>query len=183
MNNALICTKRTELHLLKPVHAEMLLHYRVENKKHLQACEPKRSPSYYTLEQVIESINYNQKQFETGSSFNLVVMTENNNEIIGLCHFSNIVYGVFQACNLGYSLAEKYQGHGYMQEVLVGAVEYIFNELKLNRIMANHLPSNDRSAKLLERLGFENEGLAKSYLKINGQWQDHVLTAKLNPRC
>jgi len=182
MTAAIVYTKRTELHILKPCHAEMLFQYRVENKKHLKACEPERLPSYYTLEQVIESINNNQKLFEAGSSVSFVVMTENNDEIIGLCHFSNIVYGVFQACNLGYSLAEKYQGHGYMQEVLVGAVEYIFNELKLNRIMANHLPANDRSANLLKRLGFVNEGLAKSYLKINGRWQDHVLTAKLNPR-
>lgn len=54
-------------------------------------------------------------------------------------------------------------------------------ELKLNRIMANYLPDNQRSAGLLARLGFAQEGLAKRYLKINGHWRDHVLTAKLSP--
>ena len=47
--------------------------------------------------------------------------------------------------------------------------------------MANYLPSNTRSEALLERLGFEREGYAKSYLQIGGRWRDHVLTAKVNP--
>lgn len=47
--------------------------------------------------------------------------------------------------------------------------------------MANYTPSNIRSEKLLTKLGFEKEGLAKSYFKIAGSWQDHVLTSKINP--
>jgi ribosomal-protein-alanine N-acetyltransferase len=48
--------------------------------------------------------------------------------------------------------------------------------------MANYMPANERSGKLLSRLGFEREGLAKRYLYINGRWEDHVLTALLNNR-
>lgn len=64
-------------------------------------------------------------------------------------------------------------------------VAYAFGALGLHRVMANHLPDNERSAKLLARLGFEVEGLAKNYLFINGAWRDHVLTARTNadPRC
>jgi ribosomal-protein-alanine N-acetyltransferase len=46
--------------------------------------------------------------------------------------------------------------------------------------MANYMPGNERSARLLERLGFEREGYAKAYLNIAGRWQDHVLTALVN---
>ena len=43
--------------------------------------------------------------------------------------------------------------------------------------MANYMPINFRSAKLLHRLGFTVEGYAKNYLLINNRWEDHVLTA------
>ena len=58
---------------------------------------------------------------------------------------------------------------------------YSFDELGLHRIMANHQPENERSARLLERLGFEREGYARSYLHIAGAWRDHVLTALVRP--
>ncbi|MCJ8298752.1 MAG: 30S ribosomal protein S5 alanine N-acetyltransferase, partial [Pseudomonadales bacterium] len=52
---------------------------------------------------------------------------------------------------------------------------------KLHRIMANYIPENVRSAKVLEKVGFKKEGYSPSYLKIAGKWQDHVLTALINP--
>jgi ribosomal-protein-alanine N-acetyltransferase len=53
--------------------------------------------------------------------------------------------------------------------------------MRLHRIMANHRPENERSARLLERLGFVREGLAKDYLFIDGDWCDHVLTSLTHP--
>jgi ribosomal-protein-alanine N-acetyltransferase len=47
--------------------------------------------------------------------------------------------------------------------------------------MASYRPENERSGRLLARLGFECEGLAKAYLKIDGEWADHVMTSRLNP--
>ena len=68
-----------------------------------------------------------------------------------------------------------------MFEILQAAIDHVFSEYNLHRIMANYIPSNIRSEKLLDKLGFQKEGLAKSYLKIAGSWQDHVLTSKINP--
>jgi ribosomal-protein-alanine N-acetyltransferase len=58
----------------------------------------------------------------------------------------------------------------------------MFDTQNLHRIMANYIPGNERSARLLERLGFEREGYAKAYLNIAGRWQDHVMTALVNSR-
>jgi ribosomal-protein-alanine N-acetyltransferase len=69
-----------------------------------------------------------------------------------------------------------------MFEALYSSKDYIFNVLKLHRIIANYLPRNRRSGALLERLGFEIEGEAKELLKINGVWEDHVMTSLINPR-
>jgi hypothetical protein len=67
-----------------------------------------------------------------------------------------------------------------MFEVAQAGIAYMFDIVGLHRIMANHMPANVRSEKLLRRLGFEREGVARAYLKINGPWEDHVLNALVN---
>jgi ribosomal-protein-alanine N-acetyltransferase len=101
--------------------------------------------------------------------------------IIGTCNYTNILRGPFQACHLGYQVALAQQGKGLMQEALRAGNRFMFEERRLHRIMANHRPENDRSARLLERLGFRREGVAHDYLFIDGGWRDHVLTALVNP--
>jgi len=101
--------------------------------------------------------------------------------IIGSCNFTNIIRGPFQACYLGYKMDFAYCGQGLMTQALQGAIDYMFNQLNMHRIMANYIPENHRSAKLLQRLGFTIEGTAKEYLYINHSWEDHVLTALINP--
>ncbi len=64
-----------------------------------------------------------------------------------------------------------------MTEALLVATRWAFKELRLHRIMANYQPRNERSGRLLERLGFVREGLAHQYLFIDGEWKDHVLTS------
>ena len=68
-----------------------------------------------------------------------------------------------------------------MAEALRATNAFAFRELRLHRIMANYRPENERSGRLLERLGFVREGVAKDYLFIDGAWRDHVLTALVNP--
>ena len=63
---------------------------------------------------------------------------------------------------------------GYITEALRCAIEYAFAQLKLHRIEANIIPRNARSRRVVEKLGFEPEGLARKYLKINGVWEDHL---------
>ena len=58
--------------------------------------------------------------------------------------------------------------------------DYAFSALGMHRVMANYMPENERSGRLLERLGFEREGFARKYLNIDGEWRDHVLTSRIN---
>ncbi len=102
---------------------------------------------------------------------------ENSDLIIGCCNFTQIFHGSFQACYLGYKIDHEYEGKGIMFEALETSIRYAFEELNLHRIMANYMPANIKSAKLLDRLGFTIEGYAKNYLLINGQWEDHILTS------
>ena len=85
------------------------------------------------------------------------------------------------ACHMGFGIAKAYEGRGLMKSLCLEAIDFAFQDLGLNRIMANYVPSNERSGKLLASLGFVIEGRAARYLKINGVWQDHVLTSLINP--
>lgn len=112
-----------------------------------------------------------------GRSARFFIFDKKSPQIIGMCNLSQIFRGVFQACYLGYKIDHAYEGKGIMLEALQHTIQFAFEELKLHRIMANYMPINLRSAKLLNRLGFTIEGFAKNYLFISNHWEDHILTA------
>jgi ribosomal-protein-alanine N-acetyltransferase len=122
------------------------------------------------------------EEFKEGRAIRFLLFLKENpeGEIIGFCNFSQIFRGPFQACYLGYHIDAGFEGKGFMSEAVAKAIEYMFEQQKLHRIMANYMPSNEKSARLLQKLGFVVEGRAKKYLLINGQWEDHILTSLTN---
>ena len=68
-----------------------------------------------------------------------------------------------------------------MVEAVRAAVAYAFDDLRLHRVSASYLPRNRRSAHVLQRAGFQIEGYAKDYLRIDGRWEDHIIAAVTNP--
>ncbi|BAJ01110.1 ribosomal protein S5-alanine N-acetyltransferase [Shewanella violacea] len=189
-----IKTARCMLTLLQHYDHQVLRDYYRDNREHLSPWEPLRGKEYFSEFSVRKRLQASNELFANGGAVHFVAFLGDESvpehgeenvtackEIIGVCNFSNVVRGPFQACNLGYSIAEKYLGQGLMGEILSAAIDYMFKEHGLHRIMANYIPENKPSGKLLASLGFETEGLAKSYLQIAGQWQDHILTSKLNP--
>lgn len=172
--------ERTHARLLEPREADIMVSFRDENRNHLEAWEPRRVPEFYTEGFWQMHLRLALRDFRDGSSVSFVLLNPDETEILGVCNYTNIVRGTFQSCHLGYALAAKHEGKGLMFEALTLANQYMFDEIGLHRIMAAYLPNNERSGNLLERLGFEKEGLARKYLKINGRWEDHVLTALIN---
>lgn len=101
---------------------------------------------------------------------------------IGQVHFSQIARRAFCNAMLGYAIDANHEGRGLMREALQAAVADAFGaRVGLHRAQANVRPENTRSLALLERLGFEREGLAREYLFIDGAWRDHVMMARRNP--
>jgi len=176
-----LVTPRTLMEVLGPVDAQLMLDYYLDNRAYLQPWEPQRNEEFFSLSHWQQVLTENQVLWESGAGLKFSALSPDRSEVIATCNFSNIVRGVFQACHLGYSIAEKYQGQGIMTEVLRAGIDHVFEDMGLHRIMANYQPENTRSAALLERLGFQQEGIAHSYLKIGGQWRDHVLTSLINP--
>lgn len=177
----LLQTPRTHIRLREPSDVSKLLRYRMENRTHLAPWEPLRVESYYTLEHCAQTIADGLEAVRTDRSYPFVVLDLDQENILASFTLANIVRGPFQACLLGYGVGAGQQGSGLMHEALEAGLAWAFGELGMHRVMANYLPSNERSARLLQRLGFEREGYARDYLQIAGRWQDHVLTAKIRP--
>lgn len=149
---------------------------------HLDRWSPPVSPAWFTEAFWRARLERAELEWQAGSAARFVLQPHGppDGAVIGTCNYTNVVRGAFQACYLGYQVGRAHEGLGYMTEALGPLNAYVFRVLRLHRIMANHVPENARSARLLERLGFAREGLAKDYLFIDGAWRDHVLTALTN---
>ena len=160
-----------------------ILAYYQQNQAHLNPYEPNRPPDFYSAHYWQQELQARIDDFYQGRSLRLFLFEQQQPRIvIGALNLNNIVRGVFQACTLGYSLAADKQGQGYMGEALTVLIQYGFEDLQLHRIMAAYMPRNHRSGNLLKRLGFRIEGVARDYVCINGQWEDHILTSLVNPQ-
>jgi ribosomal-protein-alanine N-acetyltransferase len=173
-------TARTIMTLPPPSDAALLLGYRLRNRAHLAPWEPARSEDYFTEAAARRRLEQSIVEAREGSALHFVALDRGSGAVVATCAFTNIVRGVLQACHLGFSVAAECQGAGLMHEVAAAGIAHMFNQEKLHRIMACHMPSNLRSSALLGKLGFEREGFARSYLLINGAWEDMVLTSLIN---
>ena len=176
-----ITTQRLFLRLASQEDIPQILKYYIKNKSYLTPFTPLWSVDFFTEEYWQNQVESRSLEFINDLSIKLFIFPVTDPTIIiGNLNFSNFVRGSAQFCNLGYSLAEAEQGKGYMTEALKAAIQYVFQELNLHRIMANYMPHNQPSGNLLKKLGFVVEGYAKDYLLINGKWEDHILTSLTN---
>ncbi|MEM1395315.1 MAG: ribosomal protein S5-alanine N-acetyltransferase [Cyanobacteria bacterium P01_D01_bin.116] len=175
-----IVTQRLLLRLASQEDVTKILKYYIDNKAYLTPFYPAWSEAFFTAKYWQSEVEAAIREFIQGQSLRLLIFSPSESTIIGIINFRNFVRGVAQFCTVGYSLAEKEQGKGYMTEALQASIDYVFEELKMHRIMANYMPHNQSSGNLLKRLGFVVEGYARDYLLINNHWQDHILTSLTN---
>jgi ribosomal-protein-alanine N-acetyltransferase len=100
--------------------------------------------------------------------------------LLGGVTLNNVRRGVAQAASLGYWMGAPHAGKGHMSAALATLVPFAHGTLRLKRIEAACLPHNAASVRLLEKTHFTREGYARNYLCIAGEWQDHILFARLN---
>lgn len=163
-------------------HIPAILDYYRRNRLFFKPYEPLRPKQFYTDAYWQDVIQIESRDdFEMTQLRFLLFDKSDLKTVIGNATFSGFIRGAFQACYLGYAIDQSQQGQGLMYEALQSMIAYMFDQRNFHRIMANCLPSNERSLKLLEKLGFQKEGLAKEYLRINGKWEDHIMTALTNP--
>ena len=182
-----LTTERLAVRLARPGMEAAMARFLKENfEGHLDRWSPPATTAFFTEGFWRERLVLAVEEFHAGRSARFVLQARAPGSaleapILGTCNYTNVVRGPFLACTLGYQVARSHEGHGLMSEALRATNAFVFGALRLHRIMANYRPENERSARLLERLGFAREGLARDYLFIDGAWRDHVLTALCNP--
>lgn len=107
------------------------------------------------------------------------IFRSSDDALLGGINISNIRRGVAQDCTIGYWIGKPFARQGHARNAVRAIVAHAFDTVNLHRVQAACIPSNFRSRGLLQSLGFAEEGYAKSYLRINDQWQDHVLYARV----
>lgn len=112
-------------------------------------------------------------------AYALMIFRSTDNALVGGITLANIRRGVAQTGSIGYWVGEPFARKGYMTAAVRALIPFSFQTLRLHRLEAACIPGNAASVALLERTGFSREGYARSYLCINGLWQDHLLYARI----
>ncbi len=152
---------------------------RHESRNFLTPWEPSWASDELTKGAFRRRIKRYQKEHRQDTAYAFFVFRSEDNSLLGGCTLSNVRRGVTQCCALGYWIGERFARQGYMYAAVRALIPFIFSTLGLHRIEAACLPTNEASQNLLVKAGFRQEGLARRYLQINGEWSDHVLFALL----
>lgn len=172
-----------KVHLRMPIMADYAewARLRALSRNFLTRWEPVWSTDELTRAAFKKRIKHYDKQAREGRSFCFLIFDHQTGKMVGGLTLINVRYGVTQSCTLGYWMGEPYANKGFMTDAVNAVANFIFSTLGLHRIEAACLMENTPSIRLLEKCGFEREGIARQYLKINGEWQDHYLYARICP--
>ena len=110
-------------------------------------------------------------------AYSFFVLRRHDHALVGGVNLSNVQRGVAMSCSVGYWVGKDFARQGLMGDALDAMMPFVFKKLALHRIEAACLPTNLASEGLLRKLGFQREGYARRYLRLNGEWQDHLLFA------
>ena len=177
LKNRQLASERLLLQPPDPRLVQPITAYFQRNRDFLSPWSPTMRPIFYTEAFHQEKIRQELIQMQEKRLVKFWLFKLEDSELsrpIGHVSFSNLVWGAFRNCFLGYSLDETETSQGYATEAIAASIRFVFGELGLHRIEANIMPRNKPSIRVAEKLGFEYEGRSPKYLKINGVWEDHL---------
>ncbi|NHT18824.1 GNAT family protein [Cellulomonas sp. IC4_254] len=123
------------------------------------------------------------RQARSGTSLPFAI--EHAGDLVGQLTVSGITYGSLYSASIGYWVAQHVAGRGITPTAVALATDHCFTALGLHRVEVNIRPENRPSLRVVEKLGFRDEGLRERYLHIQGAWCDHrtfALTTEDVPR-
>ena len=152
---------------------------RVKSREFLTKWEPAWADDHLTRKAFTNRVYWAQRSVSAGTALPLFLIRREDDMLLGAITLDNIRRGPAQSGTLGYWTGQPFSRQGYMREAIDAVVHQAFNRNDLSRIEAACLPENVASRGLLEKTGFKYEGVAQSYLQIDGRWRTHVLYAAL----
>ncbi|WP_322868012.1 GNAT family protein [Aquicoccus sp. G2-2] len=169
------------LTLRAPLHSDFhaWTGLRRDSEAFLTPWEPHWADDHLSRRAFTNRVYWAQRSINADTALPLFLVRRDDDELIGAITLDNIRRGPAQAGTLGYWTGQPHIRQGYMREAIAAVVHHAFQRADLSRIEAACLPENAPSRGLLEKSGFKYEGVAQSYLQINGRWRTHVLYAAL----
>ncbi|MCC5980444.1 MAG: GNAT family N-acetyltransferase [Oceanicaulis sp.] len=144
------------------------------SRNHTQGWEPAWADDELTRTAYKRRLRRYQQDLETGQGYPFFIFRASDNVLVGACNLNNVRRGVLQAADIGYWIGLPYVRRGHARAAVRRVVTFAFGPLGLNRVEAATRPENEASRSLLLSVGFSPEGYARNYLKINGEWRDHL---------
>lgn len=172
-------TDRLSLRLPRHADFRAWVALRSQSEAFLKPWEPAWAVDHLTRKAFTNRVYWAQRALSQGNAVPLFIHRRADEVLLGAITLDNIRRGPAQAGTLGYWIGEVHARQGYMREAIEAVVHYAFRSLDLSRLEAACLPENAASRGVLEKTGFKYEGVAQSYLQINGRWRNHVLYANL----
>lgn len=108
----------------------------------------------------------------------MVALAASPERFVGNIALTGILRGAMQGAYLGYWMDVDHLNGGLCTEGLRAVLDFAFGPAGLHRVQAAIMPSNVRSLRVIQKLGFRREGYAERYLRIDGRWEDHILFAR-----
>ena len=169
------------VHLRPPTSGDYAAWAELRNRSrdHLMPWEPQWSRDELSRSAFRRRLRHYHREIREDQGYAFFLFRDGDETLLGGLTLSNVRRGVTQAASLGYWLGQPYVRRGIMKAAVAAVAPFVFDELKLHRLEAACLPHNQASIRVLQLNGFQNEGLARRYLKIDGQWRDHLLFALL----
>lgn len=152
---------------------------RKDSEAFLTPWEPTWARDHLSRKAFTNRVYWAQRSIANGTAVPLFLIRREDQALVGAITLDNIRRGPAQAGTTGYWVGQPFARQGLMKEAIAAVVHYAFTTLDLSRIEAGCLPENTPSRRLLEQCGYKYEGVAQSYLQINGRWRNHVLYANL----
>lgn len=181
LNKRKLRIETERLTLRPPTHSDFRewASLRVSSMEHLTPWEPSWASDHLTRKAFANRVYWAQRSVTGGTALPLFLFRRSDDALLGAITLDNIRRGPAQAGTLGYWTGAAHARQGYMREAILAVVHHAFTRHDLSRIEAACLPENVASRGLLETCGFKYEGVAQSYLQIDGRWRTHVLYASL----
>lgn len=174
-------TDRLLLRLPKRADCTGWIRLRQDSDAFLKRWEPVRSADHLSPAAFRHRVRWARQSAAEGRALPFLLERKSDSALVGAITLDNIRRGPAQTATLGYWVGQDTARQGYMFEALSGLVSYAFDDLDLSRLEAACLEENQASRGLLEKAGFQYEGVGKRYLQIAGTWRDHLLYARLRP--
>lgn len=174
-------TPRLLLKVLRADCAPQVLDFYNRDKELFEMYEIDRVPDFYTVKHLQKVLRYEYNMAVKSQLFRFYVFKkENPCRIIGTVCIHNISPAFYGSCEIGYKFSSEFHHIGYATEAVGFCTKLAFNELRMHKVTAVVHPGNVPSMKLLNGLGFVQEGLLRDYLMLHGQWCNHYIYGLVN---